>query len=534
MANIEAVLKKTEQFDVITFDVFDTLLIRDVMKPVDVFRFSYGEAGRYIRILAEMSARRASKTGEVTLADIDKKCPFSCKREVAFEKRICRANPLMKSLYDELSKKGKKMYAISDMYLDRKVISGLLKRAGYDLPVMVSCEQGCDKTSGKLFRLFLEKNSLKASDVLHIGDSKTSDYEGAHKAGIKCLLYNKHTNQLSYTDYSKKNYELAAFINHGLYEEKEPVGKIGYEIIGPIILAFCQWVHENYKEVGFERLYFLARDMRFTYEVYRMLYPDDDARYLCVSRKSLLFAKENPKEFCEYLKKEGCYGNVSIVDTGWVGNAQVEIEKYAKRIDPSSDIGGMYLGSKLAYRMKERSKRSYVCLYSTAAEQYKCQLYPPFMETLIGSNEKQVIRYENGNPVFDREEDRDYTNLLKSGAKKFITDWAERKQNRRVSKDVVRRPFEKLFYNPKRKHIDLIGNLHYEDFKDTKIVSFDEKCPYWRKPGKLLSDLGDSGWKGAFLKKLGICFPIVLGIYLVFGTIRLLLIDAKKVRHNEL
>ena len=175
-----------------------------------------------------------------------------------------------------------------------------------------------------------------------------------------------------------------------------------------------------------------------------------------------------------------------------------------------------------------------MAVYSTAAEQYKCQLYPPFMETLIGSNEKQVIRYENGNPVFDREEDRDYTNVLKSGAKKFITDWAERKQNRRVSKDVVRRPFEKLFYNPKRKHIDLIGNLHYEDFKDTKIVSFDEKCPYWRKPGKLLSDLGDSGWKGAFLKKLGIWFPIVLGIYLVFGTIRVLLIDAKKVRHNEL
>ena len=527
--NLEDVLKKTEKYDVITFDVFDTLLIRDVLKPVDVFRFSYGEIGRYIRILAEMRARKASETGEVTLADINRKCPFSCKREVQFEKRICRANPLMKSLYDELKKQGKKMYAISDMYLSQKLISGLLKRAGYDLPVIVSCEKGCDKTSGKLFRYFLNKYSYKPAQVLHIGDSRESDYEGAGKVGIKCLVLNKHKNQLSYTNYSKNNYELAAFVNHGLYEEKEPVGKIGYEIIGPMILAFCQWVHEKYKEVGFERLYFLARDMRFTYEVYCSLYPEDDARYLCVSRKSLLFAKEHPRAFCEYLKKEGCYGNVSIVDTGWIGNAQVEIDKYAKRIDSSSDIGGLYLGSKLAYRMKQRSERSYVCLYSTVPEQYKCQLYPPFMETLIGSNEKQVIRYENGRAVFDREEDRDYTNLLKSGARKFILDWTELKSNKNIPKSTVRRPFEKLFYNPKRRHIELIGGLHYEDFKDTKIVSFDEKCPYWRKPGKLLADLGDSGWKGAFLKKLGIWYPIFLVIYFIVGTIRLSFLDLSRI-----
>ena len=534
MANLEDVIKKAEQFDVITFDVFDTLLIRDVMKPVDVFRFSYGELGRYFRVLAEVSARRASQTGEVTLTDIEKKCLFPCKREVQFEKRICRANPIMKSLYETLKKQGKKMYAISDMYLDGKIISGLLRKAGFDLPVMVSCAEGCDKTSGKLFKLFLHKYSLDASKVLHIGDSKTSDYEGAHKAGINCILINKHTNRLAYTKYSKSNYELAAFVNHGLWEEKEPVGKIGYEIIGPIILAFCQWIHEKYKEEGFKRIYFLARDMRFTYEVYRSLYPKDNARYLCVSRKSLLFARKNPKEFCAYLKKEGCFGNVAIVDTGWVGTAQVEIEKFARIIDPSSDIGGLYLGSKLAYRLKQRSTRSHVFLYSTRGEQFKSQNYSSFMETLIGCNEKQVIRYENGRPVFDRDEDLDNTNLLKDGARKFIAEWVERKDNKRLSKKPVRKPFERIFYNPKQKHVELIGNLHYEDLKDTTIVSFDEKCPYWRKPGKLLSDLGDSGWKGAFLKKFGIWFPIMLAGYSVFGTLRLLLIDVNKCRKNQL
>ena len=533
MVNIEDILKETEKYEVVCFDVFDTLLIRDVMKPVDVFRLSYGEIGRYIRIVSEMIARKASKTGEVTLEDIDRKCVFSCQNELVVEKGVCRANPQIKKVYDELKKQDKKMYAISDMYLTSNTISEMLQNAGYDIPVIVSCEHGCDKSSGKLFRYFLAKYSLNPSQVVHIGDSRTSDYEGAEKAQIKGILIDKHSNQLSYTRYSRKNHELAAFINHGICEEKYPVEKLGYEIIGPIILAFCQWVHEKYKENKYERLYFLARDMRFAYEVYRSLYPDDEARYLCVSRKSLLFARNNPDAFCDYLRKEKCFGNVSIVDTGWIGNAQIEIEKFAKLIDPSSDIGGLYLGSKLVYRFRPRSKRSFVFLYSSRREQFKCQLYPPFFETLIGCNEKQVIRYEKGTPVFDRDIDRDYTNLLKDGAKHFIADWTEIKGNKKLDK-TVRKPFERLFYNPKRAHIDLIGSLRYEDFKDTEIVSFDDTCHYWRHPGKFVSDMSYSGWKGAFMKKCGILYPIMMGSYFILGSLRLYLIDKKKCKNSQL
>ena len=529
----ENVFKISEKYDVITFDVFDTLIIRDVMKPVDVFRFSYGEVGRYLRIIAEMRARKASETGEVTLEDIEKKWPFSCQKEIQFERSICRANPVIRKLYDALKTQGKRIYAISDMYLDSKTISGILKKAGYDIPVIVSSEHGCDKRSGRLFKKFLAENSLDPSRVLHIGDSEESDKNGARKAGIACIQVKKHTNHLKYTGYSRNNYELAAFVNHGLYEVDDQISRLGYEIIGPIILAFCQWIHEKNKEEGFERLYFLARDMRFTYDIYRTLYPEDDARYLCVSRKSFEYARKNPGEICKYLRKEGCFGNVAIVDTGWIGNAQVEIEKYAKMIEPKSDIGGLYLGSKLAYRLKKRSSRSHVCLYKNLLEQYKCQLYPPFMETLIGCNEKQVIRYENGNPVFDRDIDRDNTNLLKQGARFFIDNWVARK-NKLIPKYMVRKPFERLFYNPQKKDMEMIGDLHYEDFKDTKILSFDEKGHYWKNPVKMLTDLGDSAWKGAFMKRCGVWYPVMLGGYLILGTVRLYLGDRKKNTNNSL
>ncbi len=527
MTDKQFILEKAKNFDIITFDVFDTLLIRDVMVPADIFTLAYGSFGRYIRILAEMKARKKSKSGEVTIDDIDKTCPFSCYKELDYEKKYCRANPEMLEVYKSLKDSGKRMYALSDMYLSSDFIGDLLKVAGIDIPVLVSCEENSSKTDGSLFMTFLDRFSISPASVLHIGDSKTSDLEGANKAGIEAVLVEKHADILSYTRYSRKKPEFSSFINHGLNEIADPVEKIGYEIVGPIILSFCQWINDMNEGYGFERMYFLARDMRFTYEMYKALYPEDDTRYLCVSRKSLNFAKDHPDEMCKYLQKEECFGNVSIVDTGWIGNAQIEIDTYSKMIDSSSDIGGLYLGSKLAFRKLSRSKRSSVCLYSSRFEQFKCQLYPPFMETLIGCNEKQVISYEAGLPVFDRDESRDQTNKIKNGARRFIEDWKNIKGNAGIDKDLPKKSFERFFYHPKDEHIELIGDLHYEDFKDSNIVSFDDACRYFLNPVKFMRDLGDSGWKGAFLKKTGLMYKPLLFMYFWLGALRLYRFDAK-------
>ncbi|MCI7766572.1 MAG: HAD-IA family hydrolase [Oscillospiraceae bacterium] len=533
MNDKEQILKMAEKYDVITFDVFDTLIIRDVLKPVDVYRFCYGSLGRYFRSGAEIIAGRRSKNGEVTLDDIEHNCIFSCKKEIGFEKGICRANPEMYSVYTRLKEQGKKICAISDMYLSNAAISELLNNAGYDIPVMVSSEYGCNKSSGKLFEEFLKKHGLKASQVLHIGDNKEADIKGAEKAGINAIQINKHENILSYTKYSRKNYELAAFINHGLHLTDDPVERIGYEIVGPIIMSFCQWTHEKFTEEKFDRLYFLARDMHFIYDIYKTVY-QDDVHYLRVSRKSLRSARNAPETICEYLKKEGCFGNCAIVDTGWIGVAQPEIERYAKEIDPATDLGGLYLGTKLAYRAKKRSERSHACLYSSFWEQACCEIKAAFLETLIGTNEQQVIAYEKGVPIFDREENRDDTNKLKCGARRFVSDWVKLKGNKKILPKQARQGFERLFYFPTEQHMELLGGLLYEDVKDTKIISYKEGFPYWKHPGKWLSDLGYSAWKGAFFKKSGVLAPLFLMGYFIFGNARIFLVDLMRALKNEI
>lgn len=529
----ERILKAVEKYDVVTFDVFDTLIIRDVMKPVDVYRFCYGTSGRYFRSGAEIIAGHRKKGGEVSLEDIEHNCIFSCRKEIEFEKRICRADPVMHSVYTELKKQGKKLYAISDMYLDNDTISEILRNAGYDIPLMVSSEYGCSKRSGRLFEEFLKKYGIEASKVLHVGDNEEADIRGAEKAGICAVHINKHENILSYTKYGRANYELAAFINHGLQLIGDPAERIGYEIVGPIVLSFCQWIHEKFIEEKFDRLYFLARDMHFIYDVYRTIY-GDDVRYLRVSRRSLKSARNAPDTFCEYLKKEGCFGNAAVVDTGWIGAAQREIERYAKMIDPSTDLGGLYLGTKLAYRATKRSERSHACLYSGFWEQAFCEIKAAFMETLIGTNEQQVIAYEKGLPIFDREESRDDTNKLKCGARRFVSEWVRLKGNGKIPPKQASQGFERLFYFPKEQHMELLGGLLYEDVKDTKIISYREDFPYLKHPGTWFSDLGFSAWKGAFFKKSGVLAPFFLLGYIIFGNARIFLVDLMRALKNEI
>ena len=533
MTDTEHILKEAQKYEYITFDVFDTLIIRDVMDPSDVFTLSYGKIGRYFRIVAEIIARKHSQNGETSLKTIEKYFHRSCEAELEKEKTICRANPEMLKVYKALKSQGKKLYAISDMYLSSEFITELLNEAGYDLPVMVSCEEQCSKKGGFLFKRFLEQRGLKSHEVLHIGDNRVSDYEGAQKAGIAALLIARHTNRLSYAKYSRHNPELASFINHGINEIQDPVERIGYEIVGPIILGFCQWVHLKNEEFGFDKLFFLARDMRFSYEVYRHLY-EDNASYLCVSRISRKFARQNTNEMLKYLENNSFYGNVAIVDTGWVGVAQTELDKYAKVITPTSDVGGLYLGTKLAFRLHKRSARSSSCYFVGRLRQFECGIFPPFMETLIGTNEPQVIQYSNGQAVFDREKSTDQTNLIKSGASKFISQWVNLKTNCIIDTRMPEKAFRKMMYKPKKEHIELIRDLHYEDFKSTSIVSYDTGVNYLFHPGKMLNDLSLSAWKGAFLKQTGILYPFLLGLYKIIGPIKAYRTDVRKYKNSEL
>ena len=63
----ETILHKAAPYPVVAFDVFDTLIKRDVARPTDLFALLGADFAK-VRTQAEAEAR-AAKSGEVTLAE---------------------------------------------------------------------------------------------------------------------------------------------------------------------------------------------------------------------------------------------------------------------------------------------------------------------------------------------------------------------------------------------------------------------------------------------------------------------------------
>lgn len=184
-------------YDVISFDIFDTLIRRDVDCPTDLFYELERRNGlpRFhdMRISMEASARRDAKdkNGEVNIFDIYSKLTehyeldieASVTQELAAEKETCYPDAKMSELYQLLVKRGCRMIAVSDMYIPGKYLRELLDGCGYSAieRVFVSCDYGVGKGHGELQKL-VQKEIGDQLRVVHIGDNYHSDVMGSKAA----------------------------------------------------------------------------------------------------------------------------------------------------------------------------------------------------------------------------------------------------------------------------------------------------------------------------------------------------------------
>ena len=174
------------QYDVISFDIFDTLLFRPFSEPADLFYFLGERLGlpdiRRIRMEQERLARQQGyeKRGhyEVTLAEIWEAMEQSTgipasrgmAQEEALELEFCYANPFMKEVFQALRQKGRRIICISDMYLPRAFLEKLLEKNGYNgiHKLYVSCDYGKSKAKGGLFKQVTEAFPAKTT-FIHVG-----------------------------------------------------------------------------------------------------------------------------------------------------------------------------------------------------------------------------------------------------------------------------------------------------------------------------------------------------------------------------
>lgn len=287
------------QFDLVSFDVFDTLLLREVDDPQTAFslvgaKLSYPDFRR-LRVEAELLAReknrRAGGRGEVTLREIWQELALltalpveeGMAVELEVEAALCRGNPYFVPVVESLRQRGKPMALVSDMYLPAEFLQDLLRREGFGrFPAcLVSGEEGCSKGDGALFRR-LRQRFPQAQSLAHVGDNPHSDGAMAGAQGIEPVFYQSVT--ASGSPYRAADLSpVVGSVYRGMVNGKLHSGahtwprlyEYGFVYGGLFALGYCRFLRQWADQAGADRLLFLSRDGEALLTLYHRLYPQD-------------------------------------------------------------------------------------------------------------------------------------------------------------------------------------------------------------------------------------------------------------------
>ena len=355
----ERLIEKVHIADVVSFDIFDTLIFRPFSAPVDLFSI-LGEKleildFKNIRIMQEQLARldHFEKNGnyEVSLADIwnriEREVGISAeagmRQELELEKTLCYANPKMLKLYDSVRQAKKTIVITSDMYLTSDILRDLLHKNGYSgfKEIYVSSEYGASKAEGSLFEIL--KKKYQGKKILHIGDNVVSDIENAHKAGLDTFYYenvNKHSIEFRAYDMSALiGSAYRGVVNNHIYCGVQPYSveyEYGYIYGGLFVLGYCAFIHDYCTKNHVEKVLFLSRDGDILKQVYEKLYPDDEVVYAFLSRLSVTKLMAGFNKFDYY--RRFIFHKVNQGYTVQQILKSMELEEYGEQILKDSNI----------------------------------------------------------------------------------------------------------------------------------------------------------------------------------------------------
>ena len=185
----------------ISFDLFDTLIMRKTLIPTDVFRLlDYELEGTVSFIFSEARVKAAERANEQEIApDIDliyeelqKEQNISdelreClkQKEINKEFEVSAPRTDMIDIFHFCLHLNKKVIIVSDMYMHADILRDLLRHNGLDTTceIYVSCEHKRNKKTGLADIL-----KSKGKKVLHLGDNYDADIVAVSKCGISTYL----------------------------------------------------------------------------------------------------------------------------------------------------------------------------------------------------------------------------------------------------------------------------------------------------------------------------------------------------------
>lgn len=326
--------------DAVSFDLFDTLLIRrihdpDLIKPPVARLIAAKAAERGISLSWQKAQQRRDVIEAEHRAEAGRHFPDheACyprfmgqllteifgnaalldeisDYELFLENRMLVPRVALVDWMNQLNRQGKRIFVISDVYLPASHLEKLIAHAGFAdrVEAVISSADTClAKASGAAWPMLAEKFDLKPSRWLHVGDNPISDGQRPAAFGIESLVIHDWREKFRkgivrrYWHYGQGRpfWRGRALQQLMLPLEAEncphpALFREGYNFFAPLIGGFLQRVAERCQELAIKRLFFLSREGFLLYQFWQKIVPAlfptsniPDVKYLYVSRMAL-------------------------------------------------------------------------------------------------------------------------------------------------------------------------------------------------------------------------------------------------------
>lgn len=290
-----------KKHDIISFDIFDTLLVRPYVKPTDMFihieKLYKAEGFHKNRIKAEKLARDKyidNKNEEVTLNQIYEEIDYKYKHlkeiEIKFEERILTIHKNNKEIYDYALNMDKKIIIVSDMYLPKDIIEKILIKNNYKnyYKLYLSSDLMLTKSTGNLYKYIIDDLNVEPSAIMHIGDNYHSDFNNAKLYGINSIFVEKiidtflknNTRAWNLLNENKDNIGVSIMLGllaFNCFNKKNKNNywhNFGFLYGGPAVFTYMNWLKKQVVENEIKEVLFVARDGYSLKKVFDIIKPE--------------------------------------------------------------------------------------------------------------------------------------------------------------------------------------------------------------------------------------------------------------------
>lgn len=319
--DIELLRRQLAMVDLVSVDIFDTLVLRPTLSPTSLQYFAAravvdhpGEAESWVaeRGAAEHAARvRHADVGDVTLDEVFDELPRTMQpmreHEIGIEYRVAVPRQW---LIDELraaKRADLRMVAMTDTTLPAEVVRRVVDTVGAaDLfdEWYVSNERRARKDQGGMWATVAAAEGVPVQRWLHLGDNERSDIQQAltHRVAWSLVPSPRAVAQFHAPGSRLERGNFATQSALGLsatrlYDGRpQPTSEalFGYSVVGPLVASFGSALVRRRRDRPHERMLLMARDTALVHRAMQRWRDATDAvppvDYFLVSRRAALAA----------------------------------------------------------------------------------------------------------------------------------------------------------------------------------------------------------------------------------------------------